>query len=394
MEDPLISVVIPAPADVPALRPCVEKVLKQDYENREVIVVCGAGREEEVSLPGEEGRIRKIRQEEPGGVPELLNLGLRAAKGDIRIILSPECLPAGDGWLSAMAEPFEDDEVGAVISQCQVEEKTELSILQRLMQAVDRVERSAEGDEPVPQELLSGRCDAFRAEMLEELGYFEENTSAPPAHAVDLSVRIADAGYSMLLTPDALVTCREAPGVWGDEGTLQTGLALGRCDAQLGSRHGVEWLNARLFATALGSLLLLPVGAYSLPIGTMMALALIVWGWFLSVRLPPLPWHWPVGVVNLGVYVAGVLYLRGDWAPWLFGWQMHPALIRHWCLLAAGTATYAAVVFCSAADTAVRSASRTGSMSRFPGVFLAAIPWWLAAGIGYMGGVLAPGASK
>jgi len=394
MEDPLISVVIPAPAGVPALRPCVEKVLKQDYENREVIVACGAEREEEISLPGEEGRIRKVRQQESGGVPELLNLGLRAAKGDIKIVLSPECLPAGQEWLSAMAKPFEDDEVGAVISQCQVEEKTELSILQRLMQAVDRVERSVDGDEPVPQELLSGRCDAFRAEMLEELNYFEKDPSSPPAHAVDLSVRIADAGYSMLLTPDALVTCREAPGVWGDGGALWTGTALGRADSRLASRHGVEWLNTRLFATALGALLLLPIGAFSLPIGTLLALGFIVWGWFLSVRLPPVPWHWPVGVINLGIYAVIVLFLRGDWAPWLFGWQMHPALIRHWCLLAAGTGTYGAVLFCSAADTAVRSASRTGSMARFPSVFLAAIPWWLASGVGYLSGVLAPNAAK
>lgn len=394
MEEPLISVVIPAPAEVPALRPCVEKVLKQDYEKREVIVVCGAGREEEVSLPGEEGRIRKVRQEKPGGVPDLLNLGLRAAKGDITVVLSPECLPAGEEWLSAMAKPFEDDSVGAVISQCQVDEKTELSILQRLMQAVDRVERSVEGDEPVPQELLSGRCDAIRSDLLKEVGYFEKNASSPPAHAVDLSVRISDAGYSMLLTPDALVTCREAPGVWGGGGTLGTGVSLGRCDALLGSRHGVEWLNARLFATGLGAFLLLPIGAYSLPIATLMALALIVWGWFLSIRLPPLPWHWPVGVVNLGIYVAAVLMLRGDWAPWLFGWEMHPALIRHWCLLAAGTATYCAVLLGSAADTAVRSARRTGSLSRLPSVFLAAIPWWLATGVGYIGGVLAPESSS
>jgi hypothetical protein len=73
---------------------------------------------------------------------------------------------------------------------------------------------------------------------------------------------------------------------------------------------------------------------------------------------------------------------------------MHPALIRHWCLLAAGTATYCAVLLGSAADPAVRSASRTGSLSRLPSVFLAAIPWWLATGIGYIGGVLAPESSS
>ncbi len=106
-----------------------------------------------------------------------------------------------------------------------------------------------------------------------------------------------------------------------------------------------------------------------------------------------MPWHWPVGVVNLAIYAAIVLLIRDGWAPWLFGWQMHPALIRHWCLLAAGTATYGAVVCCSAADTAVRSASRTGSMARLPSVFLAAIPWWLATGVGYLGGVLVPDSS-
>jgi len=388
MKDALVSVIIPVGPGSTSVVSCVEKVLKQDYEKKEVVIACDEATEAPEHHVEEAENVRVVTSRGHGSFAGLVNNAMKSARGTIKVLLTPECKPAGRHWLTQMVEPFEDESVGVVVSQCRIEEKKRLGLYERLSDAVAGAEIVNDEDEPVGRELVSHRCDAYRASMLAELGYFEDTSFASPGEAVDMSVKIAESGYSVVCSPGATVYYRPPASHSHFSGVFSKGMDYGYSDAALSKLHGLDWFNSRLFATAIFSFLALPLGAANLPVGVILALALFAWGWFISVRVPLVPLDWPVGLWSLAVYIAIILVIRGEWAPWLFGEQLHPAIIRQWCLLAAVGGSYLLIVLGSAASTTLRSVIRYKTGLRSIPIFGLAFLWWLTTGVGFLKGTV------
>lgn len=86
---PLVSVVIPSHNRPIHILTAVNSVLKQSYQNVEVIVVDD-GSKEAVQLPFEDHRVRIIRNEIAGGVAAARNQGFAAAKGEYLCLLDDD----------------------------------------------------------------------------------------------------------------------------------------------------------------------------------------------------------------------------------------------------------------------------------------------------------------
>jgi len=382
-----VSVIIPAADDAQPLARCIEKVLKQDFPKKEVVVAVGPKVKEPAQTADGATSVRFVRERKSVGVAHLINAGMRAAKGNIKVLLMPECVPAGSHWLEGMMEPFGDENVGVVVAQCRLPDKKRLGLASRLMNSIDCPETPDVEKRRAPQ-TVGHLCDAYRASMLADLGYLEDELFPTPGEAVDMSVRVADAGYNIVISPDATVFYHR-----GDERSrfgdvLARSLDYGYADGALSRRYQMEWLNCRVFAAALLALGLVPLGLISLPVAWMAAALLFLWGWFLPFKLFPFPWSWPVGVLNLATYVAMIIAIRGDWAPWLFGRRLHPAIIRQWCFLGAITASYLAIVTGRALSCTWHSLARDRSILYGIPIFFLAIIWWLGTGIGYIKAML------
>ena len=274
MKDVLVSVVIPVWRGSNSVVSCVEKVLKQDYEKKEVVIACDEATEPPQHPVEEAENVRVVKSRGHGSFAGLANNAMKSARGTIKVLLTPECKPAGRKWLAQMIEPFEDESVGVVVSQCRIEEKKRLGLYERLIEAVAGAEIVNDEDEAAARELVSHRCDAYRAGMLAELGYFEDKSFASPGEAVDISVKIAESGYSVVCSPEATVYYRPPKSHSHFGGVFSQGMDYGYSDAALSRLHGLDWFNSRLFATALFSFIALPLGAANLPVGVILALAL------------------------------------------------------------------------------------------------------------------------
>jgi GT2 family glycosyltransferase len=390
MKDLLASVVIPVGADSRHIANCARRVLAQDYAKKEIIVVCDARTRDLDELPPGSEEFRIIRERRRAHLPELINAGMRAARGHIKVLLMPHCEPKGEDWLGQMVAPFDDERTGVVVAQCVPAEAGGLDLPARLAEAVDPWERRAQqkGNEPV--ESVSHQCDAYRASLLADIGYFNADDLSSPGEAVDISLRIADAGYGIVLTSQATVAHHTPSDSTGIGAVLRRALDYGRADAMLDRLYELRWLNAGVLAAAAVSLLLLPVAVVSRPAAVAVALLLLVWGGFLSVRVPILKWDCPTAAINFAAYVVLILIVRKDWRPDWFGKQIHPAVLRQWCLLAAVCGSYMLLVVRSAATTAWQAGRAGPGRAWVPAVFLLAVPWWLAAGLGYVHGRLLP----
>ncbi len=389
INDSLVSVVIPVVPGSHLLAQCLEKVLRQDFPNKEVVVVCAPGAAEDAPLPTRTKGVRVMREREPCTLARLVDSGLRAARGQFRILLMPHCIPVGDGWMRSMVAPFADEQVGAVVSQCYELDRTEPGLAARLLDTIDPRQRRSRKAGLSREQVVSYLCDAYRASVLANVDHLAVEGLTASGQAIALSIKTGEVGYSIVLSDEAVA----AYNVPDDRKCLRKAMArafhYGRTDALLDRLYSLCWLNSGVLAAAVLSLFLLPIALLSLPAAVICSIALFIWGWFLALRIPVLHWECPVAIVNFVAYAAIALMIRNDWRPDLFGREMHPAIIRQWCWLGAMTGSYVLLIGYVCLRGGVRALWRPRGWIYAVPVLLLSVPWWLLAGLGYLRGRLA-----
>lgn len=93
MSDPLVSVVVPTYERPEKLARAVDSVLKQHYEQWELLVVNDAPDEDVVHILPDDDRITYIRHEENRGAPAARNTGIEASTGEFIALLDDD-----DAW--------------------------------------------------------------------------------------------------------------------------------------------------------------------------------------------------------------------------------------------------------------------------------------------------------
>jgi len=101
MENPLVSIITPVYNSASSLKPCIESVLNQSYENWELLIVNDASEDESMRIAESysDKRIRIYRHHQNLGAAEARNLGTRNAKGDLIAFLD-----ADDYWYAHKLE--------------------------------------------------------------------------------------------------------------------------------------------------------------------------------------------------------------------------------------------------------------------------------------------------
>jgi len=110
---PRLSVVVRSMDRLGALAELLDRLLAQDHDNYEIVVV------EQTTNPDPDAhdraaarwadkRVRVLRREPLGG-PGARNEGVRAARGEIVVLVDDDDLPVGTDWLRKHEQPYRDD---------------------------------------------------------------------------------------------------------------------------------------------------------------------------------------------------------------------------------------------------------------------------------------------
>ncbi len=111
MDNPKVTIVIPAYNEAKVITPCIEACLNQDYPNLEVIVVDNAS-SDNTSEVASKFPVRVIREERKG-LLWARQCGLDHATGEIVANVDADCLPAKN-WVSRGVKFFKDPGVSGV----------------------------------------------------------------------------------------------------------------------------------------------------------------------------------------------------------------------------------------------------------------------------------------
>lgn len=222
-EKPLVSIIIPTKDHCSLLRTCIDGLLdRTDYAPLEIIVVDNGSTERDALAYLEELRAQKgVRVVVVPGVfnfSRLVNRGVVSSSGEVLVFLNNDVEVIHSDWLSEMVSHAIRSEVGAVGAKLYYPDDTIqhggviLGIHHGRGAVAAHAHRLAQRGSPGyssrlilmnRQSAVTAACLATRREVYNVVGGFDEQNLGVSFNDVDFCLRVRQAGYSILWTPNA-----------------------------------------------------------------------------------------------------------------------------------------------------------------------------------------------
>jgi GT2 family glycosyltransferase len=217
-ERPLVSIIIPTRDKADILKRCVQSILeKTDYDNYEIIVVNNNSVDKETldyfkSLKRIDN-IRILDYSKEFNFSSINNFAVKNIKGDIVLFLNNDTEVISEGWMTAMLEHVQRDNVGAVGCKLLYPNKTvqHAGVILGLgglaghpHTGFPNIDNGYFGRINLIQNLsaVTAACMMMRKSVFEEVGGYDENI-AVAFNDVDLCIKIREKGYLIVYTPYA-----------------------------------------------------------------------------------------------------------------------------------------------------------------------------------------------
>jgi len=185
MNHPLVSVIVPVFNGEATIEQCVKSFLVQDYpqERYEIIVVNNNSTDRSVEIVRQNPVV--LLDEKKQGPAAARNRGLARVRGEIVAFIDADCF-AETRWLRELVKPFSDPAVGGVGGA--IGSASRATAVERY--ADDRGILNHSLSSPFFLPYLVTANAAFRKELIDSVGGFDENFTKAAGEDVDLSWRI------------------------------------------------------------------------------------------------------------------------------------------------------------------------------------------------------------
>jgi len=208
----LISVIIVTRNRPEHLKECLYCLKKQDYGNFEIIVVDSSTDMETQKIVSVYADIKYVRFYDGRNTAVSRNIGINVSDGEIVVFIDDDC-NVEDGWLEGIAEGFSNETIGGVGGRVV---DTHIRYYTDDIAKVGRIYpdgavsgfHNYDSDRPIFVDYIVGTNMAFRKRILTELGGFDSVFRV--WNDIDISMRVKNAGYSILSNPKARLQHKSA----------------------------------------------------------------------------------------------------------------------------------------------------------------------------------------
>lgn len=196
---PFVSVIIPAYNEENVIGRTIESILKSNYPNLEVIVIDDGSKDQTPLVVSHKYDANKkvfLFQKKNGGKASAINLGIKKAKGDIVVAIDADTIVSPDS-ISMLIRHFSDENIAAVSGNVRVGNKRNLLTSWQHIEYVTGFNLEKRGFATlncVP--VVPGALGAWRKQVVEELGYFTDDTLAEDT---DMTLKILRQGYKVVI---------------------------------------------------------------------------------------------------------------------------------------------------------------------------------------------------
>ena len=215
---PMVSIIIPSHNETDTLRQCLDSILsKRGLQNYEILVVENNSTDPATFRYYEElrenPRIRILEWNHPFNYASINNWAAEQARGDLLLFLNNDVEVITPDWLEQMASLALQPDVGAVGAKLFYPDHTiqHGGVVIRIGGIAGHSHKGVSCDAPGYFQRMStvhdlsavtAACLMTRAGVFREIGGFDEEFVLA-FNDVDLCLRIREAGYSILFTPQA-----------------------------------------------------------------------------------------------------------------------------------------------------------------------------------------------
>lgn len=202
-DPPFVSVVVPVRNGAGTIGDTIQALLAGDYpaDRRELLIVDNDSEDATPQAIRAHPGARYL-YEPRRGVSNARNRGIQESRGEILAFLDGDCIPE-PGWLTALAAPFSDPEVGCVAGELRhIEPRTAAE--RQAVRILGNWQRFAVSSNP-PYIVTANA--AIRRAVLDRIGHFDPNL--PRAQDVELGLRIHDrSNLRVVYSPEAVARHR------------------------------------------------------------------------------------------------------------------------------------------------------------------------------------------
>ncbi|WP_282410239.1 TIGR00180 family glycosyltransferase [Pseudomonas sp. PS02303] len=217
---PMVSIILQSQDNLEHVQRALVSVLQRTrYQRHEVLILDSHSQSSELaewlsSLEGKGERIRVLRTDQHLSDSALYNVASAEAKGEYLVLLSAEAEVFNANWLDAMLNQAQRPEVGIVGAKLMDIRgvTTQAGLVLGLNGDIGSVfvgeRKDAKGylnGHQVEQNYsaVSGACLMIRKEVFEAVGGLDEEHFEEVFGDIDLCLKVADAGYLIVWTPQA-----------------------------------------------------------------------------------------------------------------------------------------------------------------------------------------------
>ncbi len=225
-KEPLVSIIIPMRDKIELLKSCLIGLLNNtNYSNIEIIIIDNGSSERETinylksiqNIPN----LNIIRNDEPFNFSRLNNIAAKQASGDILCFLNNDIDVSESTWLYEMVSRIQRKDVGAVGAKLFYESGNiqhagvTLGIYGVACHPYRHFPKQSTGFFGHLQlarnvSAVTAACMIVKKDIFTKVGGFDEDIFAVGFNDVDLSLKIRNAGYSIIFTPYAKLIHKES----------------------------------------------------------------------------------------------------------------------------------------------------------------------------------------
>jgi GT2 family glycosyltransferase/predicted SAM-dependent methyltransferase len=203
----MISIIIPILNQHEMTEECI-MVVRENTEDYELVLIDN-GSSPPIHKPFT-GFVETIliRNETNLGFPVAVNQGIRAAKGDVIVLLNNDVVVT-PGWAERLLDHLETYSIVAPMANycAGLQQEIILAAYDNIEELNDRVAELAEErkGESIEVNYVMGFCMAFRKSLFDEIGSFDESLWPCCGEEIDFCFRAREAGHKIGVAQDAYV---------------------------------------------------------------------------------------------------------------------------------------------------------------------------------------------